>query len=70
MPHFLFEREELIYNFVKEVNADLNSPDFDQRALQQDGIHYDDARDTAVVVADSRQEAEGFISNNSDTATN
>lgn len=67
MPHFLFEREELIYNFVKEVNADLNSPDFDQRALQQDGIHYDDARDTAVVVADSQQEAEGLISNSGAT---
>lgn len=58
MAHYLFEREELKYNFVREVSADVNSEDFDQRALQQDGVHYDDNRDTVVVIADSKEQAE------------
>ncbi len=61
MPHFLFQREELEYKFAKEVTADVNSPDFDQRSLEQEGIHYDDHMDTAVVVANNRQEAEEFM---------
>lgn len=58
MTHYLFEREDLKYKFVKEVVADVESEDFDQRALQQEGIHYSEDRDTVVVIADSREQAE------------
>lgn len=49
------------YKFVREVSADVNSENFDQRALQQHGTHYDETRDTVVVVADSKEQAEGMV---------
>ena len=58
MPHYLFERKELKYKFVKEVVADVESEDFDQRTLQQEGTHYSEDRDTVVVIADSKEQAE------------
>lgn len=62
MPHFLFERDKLEYKFMREVSADVNSRDFDQRALEQEGVHFDDLRETAVVAADSEQQAKEIIS--------
>jgi hypothetical protein len=61
MAHYLFEREYLKYNFVREVTADVNSEGFDQRALETEGVHYDATRDTVVVVADSKEQAEQLL---------
>ncbi len=61
MPHYLFERNDLKYRFVKEVGADVTSDNYDHRALQQEGVHYDETRDTVVAIADSKEQAEDMV---------